>query len=545
MPSRPSTLPIVVDSPTPRPGLGFGKYIDGIAAAILGGSPARYTVGLYGPWGSGKSSLLAGVEDALRQKSSAKDRPYIVTFDAWRYESAGSLIFPLLQSVKRVVEADRSRVGARADSLVTALSSLLQRLEVSFLGVGLKYEKKEQPNSESFLTPFDGLSEVSKTLGSERRIVVLVDDLDRCTPEGVVSVLEAIHVLTDIEGFVFVLALDYDYLIQAISQKYPDTDAHRFIEKIIQVPFHIPRARLEPGSLPDIVRTWESDLKNPWFDGVTEVSIDHVVYWALRSNPRQVKRLFNTYLLARYMEWENTSRAENASLLFNVLGFQVAWPSEYRMLHTGISAMHRDSGDTGTTATLKEVPAYLALLGEESGDDLDGDAGRIHRYVRELLPESLTLDLLMPILNLTESVVDIDKGTDEAPRSRLDDAFSQASPQLVDLYDDVHDFAFSLGSDVAQTPNVGFMGVIRQIDGLKGSPTFLSLNLRPKKDKLLLFLPLPVTEHIQEGFIRDVTNIGHHGHGGLEITLTPDDDERIDIAKEFIRQSYTRLGARA
>ncbi len=72
----------------------------------------------------------------------------------------------------------------------------------------------------------------------------MVDDLDRCTPDGVVNVLEAIHVLTDIEGFVFVVALDREYLTKAIMQKYrEDGLAERFIEKIVQIPFSIPQRR--------------------------------------------------------------------------------------------------------------------------------------------------------------------------------------------------------------------------------------------------------------------------------------------------------------
>ena len=46
---RPGRLPIIVDTPSQTPGLGFGSYAEGIAAAALDGVPARYTIGLYGP----------------------------------------------------------------------------------------------------------------------------------------------------------------------------------------------------------------------------------------------------------------------------------------------------------------------------------------------------------------------------------------------------------------------------------------------------------------------------------------------------------------
>ena len=61
---RPGRLPIIVGTPSATPGLGFDSYAEGIAAAALDGAPARYTIGLYGPWGTGKSSLLQSVKTA-------------------------------------------------------------------------------------------------------------------------------------------------------------------------------------------------------------------------------------------------------------------------------------------------------------------------------------------------------------------------------------------------------------------------------------------------------------------------------------------------
>src|SRR6185436_907837 len=75
------------------------------------------------------------------------------------------------------------------------------------------------------------------------RMVVFVDDLDRCLPEKAIEVLEAIKVFLDVEGCVFVLGLDHQVIARGIKAKYKDrdvVDGNLYLEKIIQLPFQIP-----------------------------------------------------------------------------------------------------------------------------------------------------------------------------------------------------------------------------------------------------------------------------------------------------------------
>lgn len=391
---RPDRLPVVVDSPTPQPGLGFDRYIEGISAAILGGTPARYTVGLYGQWGSGKSSILAGIRRALLDSTGTQkmlvpgeESPYVVEFDAWRYERAETLIFPMLYAVQRAIESRAQATASdRAKGVILAVKNVLSSLELSFMGISLGLERNAgSASNEGFHTPFDGLAELSSSLGKKNRIVILIDDLDRCSPEGVVSVLEAIHVLTDVEGIVFVLALDYEYLISSIRSKYPGvTDPHRFIEKIIQVPFHIPRAQLKKESIGKVVPSWP-ELQQGWFSQVSEDVIEDIIGIGLRSNPRQIKRLFNTYLLARYMEWEATAgasggddAASRSEILIKVLGLQLVWPDEFQELHRGCQQAASERGRAGR---FDEVPAFSHFVragGEENGAGMAGGAVALH-----------------------------------------------------------------------------------------------------------------------------------------------------------------------
>jgi chromosomal replication initiation ATPase DnaA len=86
-------IQIIADIPTRSPGLGFEEYVEALTDAIRGGDPPQFTIGLYGPWGSGKSSLLSAIHARLE-----KYHPEVVpvVFEAWRYDQSQHLVVPLL-----------------------------------------------------------------------------------------------------------------------------------------------------------------------------------------------------------------------------------------------------------------------------------------------------------------------------------------------------------------------------------------------------------------------------------------------------------------
>lgn len=548
MPARPEVLPIIVDNPTNTPGLGFNRYVQGIAAAALGGSPARYTIGLYGPWGSGKSSLLGAIEERISEISLEEaSRPLIVRFDAWRYEKSELLIFPLLHAVNSEIGLQQSRLGAAGDKITKSIKGLLGSLELSFLGVGLKYDKSTAADNASYSTPFTGLSDVSSAIGNKRRIIVLVDDLDRCSPDGVVNVLEAIHVLTDVNGFVFILALDYDYLTSAISEKYEGIDPDRFIEKIVQVPFHIPRPELGKEALNEIVPNWKKTLKTPWFDGVQEELLQEIIYLALRSNPRQVKRLINTFLLARFMDWDSDNRSE---LVLKVLGLQLAWPSEFRRLHDASASVLKSWEESDEPLQSDEpllggVFLYASLLAPEAEDGVE-EQSALSIYLEKVLTKETQLTELLPILSLTENVTETEragqKGQSENRLTAFELTVQRAPSELGHLLDSFVEFVTGLGEDVTKQSRQNFISFGRESSGSHRPKDFVSFNLKPTKNRLLIYLSLDPRDHVREGVTRDVTSVGHHGNGSLEIALHPGEVDNVEWAKGLIQRNYDLKG---
>ncbi|MGH3756538.1 MAG: P-loop NTPase fold protein [Actinophytocola sp.] len=172
--------------------------------------------------------------------------------------------------------------------------------------------------------------------GGLERIVLYIDDLDRCPPDVVVKVLEAIHLLVALPVFVVVVGVDARWLRRAITRHYaemlPDevlTPAD-YLEKIFQVPFQL--SSMDSDGFEDLVRTlagtekapgvavaWErpanetpvpvqsavvvpariSDLRPRQLD-ISEAELDFLSRLApLVPSPRAAKRLVNLYRLLR------------------------------------------------------------------------------------------------------------------------------------------------------------------------------------------------------------------------------------------------------
>lgn len=98
-----------------------------------------------------------------------------------------------------------------------------------------------------------------------RKLIVFIDDLDRCEPPKSADVIEAINIFLDSPGCVFVIGMDSRAIVASIETKYeemfkrmqsesPDqpTLGRHFLEKIIQVPFTIPP--IPPRSLSELVK---------------------------------------------------------------------------------------------------------------------------------------------------------------------------------------------------------------------------------------------------------------------------------------------------
>lgn len=410
---------IVADAPTATPALGFSDYVDAICDAIREGEPPQFTIGLYGKWGSGKSSLLKAIVANL-----ADDRDVIpVEFDAWRYQRSQQIVIPLLHAVlERVRSTADAPLIESMRRLVRAFGmSLSFRIPVVGGDTSIADIKKAWDESgeaavaldDAFARPYDELRRAGAALDG-KRIVILIDDLDRCTAENMVLVLESINVITDVPGFVFVLALDYDVLVNAVEQRYPSANGHQFIEKIVQLPFRIPRADTASGlDLAEIVPAFAamSHLRSVADD---LVSIVDVVF---EGNPRSAKRFINALtLLMRILAARQVTF--DPGLLAFVLAGELRWPDEFHDVRTAVAAGDADPIAGIRAAEDDRLQAFLALR-----------------------TDLITPEALGPILRLTATV---SSKAEERIEEEAGSGSGQVARNLPRLLEGIADLGFSL-----------------------------------------------------------------------------------------------------
>jgi predicted KAP-like P-loop ATPase len=367
-------IPVIVDIPAALPRLGFDAYAEALAGAIRGGEPPQFTVGLYGSWGSGKSTLLKAVAAELQRDETV----IVAEFDAWRYERSEHIIVPLLHRIHGAVAetGDNKLLGNVRKALESIVFSL--NFKLAFLGIDAKsvkehWEREDLPQLDSaFAEPFAALERIPSALG-DRRIVVLIDDLDRCSPEKVVSVLEAINVVMDVPGLIFVLALDYDVLTEAVRARYPHVrDPHVFIEKMVQLPFRVPPLDIRsPTFLEELVPNWQRTFGElPEF---VASSVVDIADYGLQRNPRQLKRLINAFLVIRRVIELRRLNSDDQVLLATI-GLQLRWPEQYRTLQAAVMVGAEDPiGELLTEVADGHVERYLRRFfadREAIGDDL-------------------------------------------------------------------------------------------------------------------------------------------------------------------------------
>lgn len=115
-------------------------------------------------------------------------------------------------------------------------------------------------------------------------------------------------------------------------------------------------------------------------------------------------------------------------------------------------------------------------------------------------------------------------------RNRMVYRLSQSSPELRDIYDAVQQFVSALGDDVQ-------VKELQQYTGFKRLKNFVCLQIYPHARSVVAYLKVnPSTVDLEEGFSRDVRNIGHHGTGDLEISLKSMLD--FEKAQVLLRRAY-------
>jgi hypothetical protein len=348
------------DREAERDCLGFTSYVNVLADICTHGDLAPLTLGIFGPWGSGKTSLMRMLKRRI-ERDAAERKAKTLWFNAWRYEgrdeAQSALIHAILAKLgedKTLLQDaheyfDRLKKGASVLKLAKHIGKTVMTMTPN-IGEFIDCFREESEKVAETMESFEGDFEALLERAGVEHVIVFIDDLDRCSSEKVIETFETIKLFLNTPACTFVIGADAAKIEQAVGDVYRVADGQRqkdFLEKIVQVPFTIPEQdlkdiacyvgmlvigrhlrgeggweeleRARPAFLTAEGRVEDAFLRWPLengilFDGRAGEVIDELkgvlpytesLARGLRGNPRQIKRFLNILALRRRLAQED------------------------------------------------------------------------------------------------------------------------------------------------------------------------------------------------------------------------------------------------
>lgn len=272
--------------------LNFQDIAHAAVEVIRSPSMRPVSIGVFGDWGSGKSSLLEQIEGQLKTSEDT----IVVKFDAWLFQGYDDARAALLETIAQKLD----EAAAEDASLLKKTGSLLSRVDgframallaegaATIAGIptggliarGVEFggraigsifsselpddlvrdgktlvndaaeEGKKLLKARRESTPPQQIAKFRKLYGEilgelGKTLVVFIDNLDRCLPKQAIQTLEAIRLFLFLPNTAFVIAADEHMIRDAVAHEYQGlSEKHKtdYLDKLIQVPLHVPRA---------------------------------------------------------------------------------------------------------------------------------------------------------------------------------------------------------------------------------------------------------------------------------------------------------------
>jgi predicted KAP-like P-loop ATPase len=236
----------VSDSPIADPALdrlGRFPFAKTIAASISSRQdPKSIVLGVHGAWGDGKSSVINFIERELKDSTDV----ICIRFNPWHFSDSDHLIRNFFNTLTSALSKSLSTKKGKIEGLLHYYISILS--PESFPSGSLsKMSSAEREKESRSLSSFE-LDEVRKQIDNlltdgKKRVVFLMDDVDRLDKNGLQTIFKLVSLIADFDYTTYVLAFDDTIVSEAFEDKYPSRhreSGQRFLEKLVQVPLHLP-----------------------------------------------------------------------------------------------------------------------------------------------------------------------------------------------------------------------------------------------------------------------------------------------------------------
>ena len=220
------------------------SFVENLASAIKNWkkNEKSFSIGLYGEWGSGKSSVL----NLISQKLKDKEDIIIFNFNPWLFSDTKDLISIFFEEFVKVLVKDSGEgkieeVKKLATTLLSYGKKLRPLTKLDPTGIAemsfdiLAKEKSLEETKED-------IEEDLKSLG--KKILIIIDDIDRLDKKEIKEIFKMVKVLGDFKNTIYLLAMDKEPVIKALREVH-NLDGAKYLEKIINAPLEMPKTSEE------------------------------------------------------------------------------------------------------------------------------------------------------------------------------------------------------------------------------------------------------------------------------------------------------------
>jgi energy-coupling factor transporter ATP-binding protein EcfA2 len=212
----------------------------------IGPLSVSITTAIFGPWGSGKTSLLRCLEGKLKERGAVT-----IWFEPWRYENEANLLLPLLSEIvshvssskvlkkngqKQAIKLGKNLlfaaariairggaaatlpiIGNKVGDIVSDFASDLFHSVGSYKPANIDLGRSESDQFGDQFRELIGMIEPQRSRGSIYNVAIFIDDLDRCDPLQVKRMLESMKLFLSEPGVAYFVALDREQVLDSVA----------------------------------------------------------------------------------------------------------------------------------------------------------------------------------------------------------------------------------------------------------------------------------------------------------------------------------------
>ena len=297
-------------------------------------------IGLFGKWGSGKTSVLNMTMNEIKKMAEeSENKPLIVTFSPWNYSDKDNLTRLFFRRLITRIEgqdnqAKKKELGKKLKKYVNVLDGLaFVPVFGNALAAVLKGFARDWVNKLLEVPDLDKAKEDLEAIlkESNQKIMVVIDDIDRITNSQIRDIFHLAKQVGNFPNIVYILSMDREIVCRAL-QEIHNVDGHEYLEKIIQIPFEVPQMHKDKvrdyllNQLNQIIREIAGEVKldRRYWD---KIFINCIISYI--DNLRDANRLINVFRF----KYEALYQEVSVEDMIGITTLEVLEPKLYKWIY--------------------------------------------------------------------------------------------------------------------------------------------------------------------------------------------------------------------